>query len=393
MSDNRNTPAPPTTTTALAPTRMPIAPAIAQEFQVSSPEWRVLVETIWPNARTPEAVMMALSYCRARKLDPFKKPVHIVPMWSSAKGAMVETVWPGISEIRTTAARTGAYAGIDAPDWGQMVTRTFHGDVEVWENRQKVTVSKSVELTFPEYCRRTVYKMVDGVRCPYTAEVYWEEAYATLGFNNELPNAMWSKRIRGQLDKVSEAAAIRMAFPEETGEGVTAEEMEGQVLHDAPRNAADPLGLGITTAAATTTAPTRPVGGPPSAPIPPKKPVEATKPAPAATTARAPAERPGAQRQGQAETFPNPEELIKECAGRMEALEDGDEDGYNEVWEQYRQLQGEFTPPDWQNLLDIATAHYDRTHDDGGQPFVPGADDGEYVTGEGQGEIFPGDRR
>ena len=44
MSDNRNTPAPPTTTTALVPTRMPIAPAIAQEFQVSSPEWRVLFE-------------------------------------------------------------------------------------------------------------------------------------------------------------------------------------------------------------------------------------------------------------------------------------------------------------------------------------------------------------
>ena len=102
----------------IQPSRLPIAPAVAKEFNLQPTEWRVLVDQIFPAAKSVEAVMMALAYCRKRNLDIFKKPVHIVPMWSSAKKQMVETVWPGIAEIRTTAARTGEYAGIDEVEFG-----------------------------------------------------------------------------------------------------------------------------------------------------------------------------------------------------------------------------------------------------------------------------------
>jgi RecT family len=89
--------------------------------------WKALVEAIYPNAETADAIVMALSYCRARNLDPFKRPAHIVPMWSIVAGKMIETVWPGISELRTTAFRTGQYAGMPAPDFGPTIERTFKG--------------------------------------------------------------------------------------------------------------------------------------------------------------------------------------------------------------------------------------------------------------------------
>lgn len=210
----------------IQPSRLPIAPAIAKEFDIQPTEWRVLVDQIFPAAKSVEAVMMALAYCRKRNLDIFKKPVHIVPMWSSAKKQMVETVWPGIAEIRTTASRTGEYAGIDAVEFGPIVERTFTGQTG---GHNTETVTKTVK--FPEWASVVVYRLVGGVKCAYHAKVYWEETYATMG-KSDVPNEMWAKRPRGQLDKCVEAAALRKAFPEELGNTYAAEEMEGREIAD-----------------------------------------------------------------------------------------------------------------------------------------------------------------
>lgn len=212
---------------ALPPSRLPIAASIAKEFDVQPADWRVLVDQIFPAAKSVEAVVMALAYCRKRNLDIFKKPVHIVPMWSSAKKAMVETVWPGIAEIRTTASRTGDYAGIDEVEFGPIVERHFEGMVEQWDNGSKRNVEVKKTVRFPEWAKVTVYRMNRGVRCAFTARVFWEEMYASAG-KSELPNDMWAKRPRGQLDKCVEAAALRKAFPEELGNTYAAEEMEGR---------------------------------------------------------------------------------------------------------------------------------------------------------------------
>lgn len=218
---------------ALPPSRLPIAASIANEYDIKPADWRVLIDQIFPSAKTIEAVVMALAYCRKRNLDIFKKPVHIVPMWSSSKRAMVETVWPGIAEIRTTASRTGDYAGIDEVEFGPILERTFDGELEQWEDRQKVTNKVSKTVRFPEWAKVTVYRMNRGVRCAFTARVFWEEMYASVG-KSELPNDMWAKRPRGQLDKCVEAAALRKAFPEELGNTYAAEEMEGRELSDGP---------------------------------------------------------------------------------------------------------------------------------------------------------------
>lgn len=209
----------------IQPSRLPIAPAIAKEFNLQPTEWRVLVDQIFPSAKSVESVMMALAYCRKRNLDIFKKPVHIVPMWSTAKGQMVETVWPGIAEIRTTAARTGEYAGIDAVEFGPMVEHSFTGIIG--KGQREETVTKTVR--FPEWASVVVYRIVQGQKCAYHAKVFWEETYASLG-KSDVPNEMWAKRPRGQLDKCVEAAALRKAFPEELGNTYAAEEMEGRTI-------------------------------------------------------------------------------------------------------------------------------------------------------------------
>jgi len=207
---------------------LPMPVEAQQGYGISEQSWKVLTEVTFPTAKTPEAILMALDYCKARKLDIFKKPVHIVPMWSAALGRNVETVWPSIMEIQTTASRTGVWAGMDRPVWGPDVTKAFTGrykdDNEQWQE-------SNVTVTFPEWVAVTVYRIVGGKRCAFTEEVYWLEAYSTAGGkHSQVPTAMWIKRPKGQLAKCGKAASLRAAFPEECG--YAAEEMDGKTLDD-----------------------------------------------------------------------------------------------------------------------------------------------------------------
>jgi phage recombination protein Bet len=203
---------------AIAAPRLPYHPAIEERFGVSLTEWRALVDAVFPLAKETSSVILALSYCRARKLDPFKKPVHIVPMWNGNLKRMVETVWPGIGELRTTAFRTGQYAGRDEARYGE----TIHRKVG------------NAAIEFPEWCQVTVYRLLGGQRLPFPGpRVYWLESYATAGKDDLSPNSMWRRRPFGQLDKCAEAAALRAAFPEEVGNEYAAEEMEGRTIDGA----------------------------------------------------------------------------------------------------------------------------------------------------------------
>ena len=203
---------------AIAGPRLPYHPAIEERFGVNITEWRALVDAVFPLAKEPSSVILALSYCKARNLDPFKKPVHIVPMWNAALKRMVETVWPGIGELRTTAFRTGQYAGRDEAKYGE--TRREH--------------IGNVDLEYPEWCQVTVYRMLAGQRLPFPGpRVYWRESYASAGRDDLSPNSMWKRRPFGQIDKCAEAAALRAAFPEEVGNEYSAEEMDGRTLGEA----------------------------------------------------------------------------------------------------------------------------------------------------------------
>lgn len=208
---------------AIAGPRLPYHPAVQERFGISVSDWKVLTEAIFPAAKTPEAVILALAYCKSRNLDPMKRPVHIVPIWDKQRGALVETVWPGIAELRTTAARTGQYAGRDATEFGPVDEHTFPG----------------VTIAAPGWARVTVYRIVGGNRCQFIGpQVWFGEAVNTK--KDGTPTEMWARRPWGQLEKCAEAAALRMAFPEEIGGDMAAEEVTDQalpVMPDVPHRA------------------------------------------------------------------------------------------------------------------------------------------------------------
>lgn len=195
--------------------RLPYHPAVETRFGVDQGAWRVLTDAVFPAAERPESIIMALAYCRARNLDIFKKPVQIVPIWDKKRGCMVDTVWPGIAELRTTAMRTGEFAGFADTDYGPMIDEKLGG----------------LDVRYPEWAQCTVYRLVGGQRVPFVGpKVFWIETYATAKRDSKAPNAMWARRPRGQLEKCAEAAALRRAFPEEIGNDYAAEEIEGQAF-------------------------------------------------------------------------------------------------------------------------------------------------------------------
>lgn len=209
--------------------RLPYHAKIEERFGVDRGAWTVLTEAIFPAAKSQDSIVMALSYCRQRKLDVFKRPVHIVPMWSTAKSAMVETVWPGISELRTTAFRTGQHGGMDPTEFGPMETKTFKGTTK---GRDPEDIEVSV--SYPQWAQCTVYRLYDGKPFRFVGpKVFWLEEFGRHK-GIEVPNAMWAKRPHGQLEKCAEAGALRRAFSEEIGNEYTAEEMEGRAIVNEP---------------------------------------------------------------------------------------------------------------------------------------------------------------
>lgn len=179
--------------------------------------WSALQSSIYPGA-SDASISLVLDYCAAAGLDPMQKPVHIVPMWDNKSRQMRDVVMPGIGLYRVQAARSGQFAGMSEPVFGPMVTELVGAR----------------EVTFPEWCKVTVYRqLASGHIAEFTAVEYWIENYAIKGGKekDETPNAMWMKRVRGQLAKCAQAQALRMAFPE-FGSQPTAEEMEGKAIID-----------------------------------------------------------------------------------------------------------------------------------------------------------------
>lgn len=190
---------------------------------IDEPTWNALCNTIYPGAN-PDSVVMAIDYCKARGLDILLKPVHLVPM-QVTDARSKEKVWrdvpmPGIGMYRIQADRSGNYAGADEPVFGPDVTE---------ELQDPYNQSAKIKVTYPQWCKYTVYKMVNGQRVAFHALERWKENYATQSGKTECPNAMWRKRPYAQLAKCTEAQALRKAWPE-IGSEPTAEEMEGKEI-------------------------------------------------------------------------------------------------------------------------------------------------------------------
>ena len=182
------------------------------ERNIDTAVWTTLQNSVFPGAKD-ESILLAVDYCKARKLDILKKPCHIVPMSvtdaTTGNKNWRDVIMPGIYEQRITAFRTGQMAGQDEPVFGDTVT--FRG------------------IEAPEWCRVTVYRFINNERCAFSHTEYFSEACATT--KEGKPNSMWSKRPRGQLAKCAEAGALRKAFPDELGGVITADEVNEEPIN------------------------------------------------------------------------------------------------------------------------------------------------------------------
>lgn len=166
--------------------------------------------SFYPGA-SDESVINVLEYCRAAKLDPMQRPVHIVPMWDAKTEKTRDTIMPGVNFHLTAAERNGC-AGIGEPEYGPDVTEVLGEE----------------RITYPAWCKIKVYRQIDGGRI---AEFVGYERFTECVSTNKkgTPNAMWKKRPYGMLAKCAMSQALRKGFPSVAG-AYTAEEMAGKAI-------------------------------------------------------------------------------------------------------------------------------------------------------------------
>lgn len=166
--------------------------------------------SLYPGA-SDESVINVLEYCRAAKLDPMQRPVHIVPMWDAKAGATRDTIMPGVNFHLTAAERNGC-AGIGEPEYGPDITEVLGG----------------IKMTYPAWCKVKVYRLIEGGRI---AEFVGYERFMECVSTNKggAPNSMWKKRPYGMLAKCAMSQALRKGFPSVAG-AYTAEEMVGKTI-------------------------------------------------------------------------------------------------------------------------------------------------------------------
>ena len=88
-------------TTAVAPLQTQLTPA-AQARGITPESWHVMKTVLFKGA-SDEMVCTMVDYCKARNLDPLKKPFHTVQVWDAEARRKVDTIWPSIGEKRISA--------------------------------------------------------------------------------------------------------------------------------------------------------------------------------------------------------------------------------------------------------------------------------------------------
>jgi len=192
----------------------PKLPAPVARRGISEAVWRTAMNSLFPGAK-PESVIAVFDYCRARGLDPMKKPCHIVPMRVKADNDYIwrDVIMPGISELRTTAARTGLYLGHSKPEYGPEVDY--------------------LGVKAPEHVTMTLYRWnaAAAQRVEFPVMVRFSEVVGTTKKDNKPHvNERWTKAPYQMATKCCEAAGLREAFPDELGGQIAAEEIDQTIV-------------------------------------------------------------------------------------------------------------------------------------------------------------------
>ena len=163
---------------------------------------------------TNEELSLFLTVAKSKGLDPFGRQIYCVHRYDKNRGRVM-TIQTGIDGYRALADRTGAYCGNDDPVFMPCTSG------EQWH---------------PGTATVTVWKLIGGQRCGFTATARWSE-YAAKGKKGYMP--MWKRMPFLMLGKCAEALALRKAFPDQLSGIYTSEEMQqadGEPRHIEPIN-------------------------------------------------------------------------------------------------------------------------------------------------------------
>lgn len=170
--------------------------------EYSEKEQAVLKSDICANA-DERHIDYFLSVCHAKNINPFSGLLYL--QIRTSKGVKKAVVAATIDGARLAASRSGEYAGSDEPEYDK-------------------------ETGMPEWCKVTVWRMIEKERCAFTAKIRmaeWmpegEAAY------------MWKKKPFHMLGKAAEAQALRKAFPDYVAGAGEDEKIETLETEEAPK--------------------------------------------------------------------------------------------------------------------------------------------------------------
>jgi phage recombination protein Bet len=150
----------------------------------SAPEQSALRNEICTEA-TDDQINYFLRVCAARNVDPFAGLLYMQRRFNQKTQKWKCSVSPTVDGSRAAAARSQGYAGQDEPEFDSEEGKT------------------------PKWCKVTVYRMLNGIRCAFTAKCRWDE------FVPQSPNDFqWRAKPYHMLSKVTEVQALRKGFPE-----------------------------------------------------------------------------------------------------------------------------------------------------------------------------------
>lgn len=171
-------------------------PQVVSTF--SSEDLAILKNTKFKNFDNAEIAYCA-KICAQLNLSPFLNQIHFVKR-KNADGSYALSTQVGIDGFRLHAQRSGGYAGSDEA-------------VFSYDDQSKGT-------RYPAKATVTVYRIIQGIRCPFTASARWDEYYP-----GDKLGTMWNKMPHNQLAKCAEALALRKACPAELSGIYVEEEM------------------------------------------------------------------------------------------------------------------------------------------------------------------------
>lgn len=165
-----------------------------------------LIRDKFANGAPQHEFELFIEVCRTLNLDPLQRQVYLIPRNAKQRDGSWGKTWTiqtSIDGYRAIADRTGAYAGSD--------------DAIFTEGKDGKPATATV----------TVWKFVQGTRCPFTATARWAEYV-------QEQSPMWGKMPHTLLAKCAESLALRKAFPAQLSGVYTDSEMEqaGPVVRD-----------------------------------------------------------------------------------------------------------------------------------------------------------------